>query len=181
MLADHTTLMNPSSKEHILLLYDDDYKRNEAVAMYINEGLKRNQLCVNCSINIDGKTNADMSSKIIDYAENIKKENLLSVDLKPFYNSVLNNDLTPFEDIKKQLVNRVKDREDKHIRLVGDLANLLFNATHFDKCINLEEWWQRKPFEGSCVCPYSTLMLNKYPFNSQKDRVFHTHDKVILC
>jgi len=181
MLADHTTLTNPHSKEHILLLYDDDYKRNEAVSMYINEGLKRNQLCVNASINIDGKTNADLSSKITDYAENIKKENLLSVDLKPFYNSVLNNDLTPFEDFKKQLANKVKDRKDRHIRLVGDLASLLFNATHFDKCINLEEWWQKKLFEGSCVCPYSTLMLNKHPFNTQKDRVFHTHDKVILC
>ena len=181
MLADHTTLTNPHSKEHILLLYDDDYKRNEVVATYINEGLKRNQLCVICSVYSHGKPNIDLSSKITDYAENIKKENLLNIDLRPFYNSALNGDLTPFEDIKKQLVNKVKDREDKHIRLVGDLVGLLFNSTHFDKCINLEEWWQKKPFEGSYVCPYSTLMLNKHPFNTQKDRVFHTHDKVILC
>ena len=181
MLADHSTLMNPSSKEHILLLYDDDNKRNEAVATYFNEGLKRNQLCVNASINLDGKTNADLSSQIIDYAENIKKENLLNVDIKAFYNSVLNNDLTPLEDIKKQLVDKVKDRKDKHIRLVGGLASLLFNATRFDNCINLEEWWNKKPFEGSYVCPYPTLMLNKHPFYSHKDRLLHTHDKVILC
>lgn len=181
MLADHSTLINPRSGEHILLLYDDDYKRNEAIATYINEGLKRNQLCVIASANTDGKTNANLSSLIIDYEENIKRENLLNVDLRPFYNSVVNNDLTLFEDIKTKLVDKVKDRKDKHIRFVGDLVSLLFNAERFTECINLEQWWQKRPFEGSRVCTYQTLMFIKHPFYLYKSRVFDCHDKAVLC
>ena len=181
MLADQSRLINPYPREHFVLLYSNDNKCDNLVSMYINEGLKRKQLCVYASIRMNERVSPKISSQIIHYEENIKNENLLNISLKPFYISALNNDMKPFEDIKKELVNKVTDRKDTRIRFVCDLTGFLFNTTHFDECIDLEQWWQNKPFPGSYVCLYPNLMLSKYPFHFQKNIVFRIHDNVILC
>ena len=177
-MREYSSLVNPDSDEHIILLYDDNYNRDDAVIRYINEGLKRNQLCI-LALNRDEKTIAKMSSEIVNYDENINKENLLIEDSKPLYFSALGGDMKPFDDLKEQLIVRVKDRLDKRIRIVGDVVSFLFKNKHFDECIALEEWWQKKPFEGSYVCPYPKSIFAEYSFNDHKDRLFNTHDKLI--
>jgi len=177
----HSFPLNPHSGEHVILLYDDYYNRDDAVINYINEGLKRNQLCVYGVVNSNKKAIAKMSSKIVNYQENVKKENLLVLDLKKFYFSALGEDLTPFDDIKQQLVDKVKDRSNKHVRIVGDCGSFLFKNKHFDECMALEQWWQKKPFEGSYVCPYPKSTFNEYTFSDHKDRLFNIHDTVIMC
>jgi len=120
-----------------------------------------------------------LSSKISNYDENVK-ENLIILDPKKLYLSALRGDLKSFDDLKNQVITRVKNRLDKHVRMVGDCVSFLFKNKHFDECLALEEWWQKKPFEGSYVCPYPKSIFTG-PFNDHKEQLFNTHDKVITC
>ena len=80
-------------------------------------------------------------TQIKDYEENIRKRNLLIVNLKPFYDSAFVGDLTPFEEFKMQLQQELKDR-DGRVLIVADCADNLFRNKHFDQCNLVEKWWQ---------------------------------------
>jgi hypothetical protein len=90
----------------------------------------------------------------------------------------MTDNLGLFDAIKDELKSKVANRADKHIRFVGDCADLLFRNKHFDECIRLEEWGQQKPFEGSYLCPYPKQLIDKYPFSFHKFRVISNHDVV---
>ena len=177
---------NPPTNEHIILLYDNGYERDSLVAHYINEGLKREQLCIYASVvNFDdGTLNNALRSKIVDFDKNINKGNLVLVDLLPshYVAAALAGDLEPFNVLKRELLvltEKAKNRRDKHVRLVGDLVGLLFENKHFDACLELEKWWSQKPFEGSYVCPYPNSLCDKLPYDYHKYRVFGNHDIVV--
>jgi hypothetical protein len=61
---------------------------------------------------------------------------LLIVNLKPFYDSALAKDLTPFEEFKMQLQQELKDRDGKGVLIIADCADNLFRNKHFDQCRN---------------------------------------------
>ena len=90
-----------SSSQHACTLYDNNSERDLSSINYINRGLEEKQLCIYASVNAYDDTLhlEKIFSQIKDYKENINKRNLLIVDLKPFYNSALKGDLTPFEDL----------------------------------------------------------------------------------
>jgi hypothetical protein len=84
-----------------VLLYENNSERDIATIDYINRGLQENQLCVYASVNAYDRSNlSKVLPKIKDYKENINKRNLLIINLKPFYNSALKEDLTPFEELR---------------------------------------------------------------------------------
>lgn len=122
-----------------------------------------------------------ISTKILDYEENVRKGNLLILDLEPYYGLALKNDFKPFEDLKKSIIEKVKERSDKHVRFYGDLGSFLFKNKHFEQCLLLEEWWQNNPFVGTKICPYQNSMFNEYPYGEQKEQVIHAHDCIIPC
>ena len=170
---------NPPS--HILLTYDDDNKLSVVLSIFINEGLKRNQLCIYAMRGLNEEKMKKLSTTIIDYKENVRKGNLLLLDLTPYLDSVLNHDLKPFEDLKKSVLEKVKERSDKHVRLCGDLVSFLFKNKHFEQCFLLEEWWQSNPFGGTAICHYQNSMFNEPPHSEQKERVFHIHNNIVQC
>jgi hypothetical protein len=174
-------LLNPNNNDHIILLYDNDQSRDDAVTQYLNEGLKRNQLCVYASIHMREKEHLKhIADKIENYEENIATGNLLVIDLAPFYIAALCDNLTPFENARQMFVDKVKDRADKHIRFVGDGTGFLFKNKHFEACLALEGWWQQKPFVGSCVCPFSKSIFEAYPYsNYQRSLLTAKHDVAI--
>jgi DNA-binding HxlR family transcriptional regulator len=174
---------NPPINEHIILLYDNEYERDTLVAHYINEGLKREQLCIYASVvNLDeGTLNNTLRSKIVDFDKNMKEGNLVLVDLlRSHYVAVaLAGDLEPFRVLMRELTDKAKNRRNKHVRLVGDFVGYLFENKHFDACLELEKWWNQKPFEGSYVCPYPNSLCDKLPYDYHKYRVFGNHDIVV--
>jgi hypothetical protein len=174
-------LLNPNNNDHIILLYDDDQSRDDAIAQYLNQGLKRNQLCIYASINMREKEHMKrIADKIENYDENVATGNLLIIDLAPFYIAALCDDLTPFENARKIFVDKVKDRADKYIRFVGDGTGFLFKNKHFEECLAIEGWWQHKPFVGSCMCPFSKSLFKAYPYsNYQRSLLTAKHDVAI--
>jgi DcmR-like sensory protein len=173
----YNILENPSINQHIALMYDNDNQRDAATTKYINEGLKRNQLCVYGSIHVRDKVHQEDTSSLIDnYEKNVREGNLFVVDLARHYIAAMTDDFTPFEEIKQRLNVAVANRADKHVRLVGDCVSFLFKNRHFDECIDLEQWWHHKPFEGSYLCTYPKHLIGKYPYDIHKFRILVNHD-----
>ena len=126
-----------------MFLYDNNSNRDIASINYINQGLEQKLLCIYASVNAYNTSHlTKISSQIKDYEENVRKRNLLIVNLKPFYDSALAKDLTPFEEFKMQLQQELKDRDGKGVLIIADCADNLFRNKHFDQCNLVEKWWQ---------------------------------------
>ena len=172
---------DPPNNEHILLLYNSEDERDKLAAKYINEGLIRGQLCVYASVmNPDTRSlNDTLKARITDFENNIKEGNLLLVKLSTHYVGALAGDLEPFNAMERELTDRAKIRKDKHVRIVADCAGFLYENKHFDECVELEQWWHQKSFEGSYLCPFQNSLCDKFPYNYHKYRVFGNHDIII--
>jgi CheY-like chemotaxis protein len=189
--------MNLSRNQHVILLYENNTNRDLASAECINQGLKEKQLCVYASVNTHDKSQlSNISSQITGYEENIRKRNLLLVDLKSFYDSALVGDLTPFKEFKMQLQQELVHRgtdNNKDVLIIADCADNLFINQHFDKCEMVENWWhdiygwlqQQQQQQGkeqnhfTVICPYSVLLLRKSPFDQHKHQIAYNHNIAI--
>ena len=177
---------NPSSRgQHVMLLYDINSNRDLAAINYINQGLAEKQLCIYASVNAyDTSHLSKISSRIKNYEENIDKRNLFIVNLKPFYDSVLAGDLTPFEQFKVQIQQELKDRD---VLIVADCADNLFRYKHFDQCELVEKWWQEnyivwrrlRQNHITIICPHSGSLLSKHPFDHHMHQISHNHTVTI--
>ena len=160
---NYDALIAPCTNMHLILLYDKQDDLDKAISAYIIEGLKRGQICVHASVSLANEGYLEnFSSQITNYQENLEKGNLTVVDLVPYYVNAMVGNLESFNLLKKEMIcnaNKDKNRKDKHIRLTADCATLLLKNKHFEECINLENWWHEKPFEGSYVCPYPKSLL----------------------
>ena len=182
-------VLEPSRGHHVMLLYDTNSSRELATINCINLALENKQLCIYASVNVlDTLYLSHIASQIKDYEENINKRNLIIVNLKPFYDSALADDLTPFEEFKLQLQKELKDRDDKAILIVADCADNLFRNKHFDQCELVEKWWQDNYMEWrqrseqihfTVICPHSGSLLSKHPFDKHKHQISHNHTMTI--
>ena len=180
-LSDSTLFYKPNPEEHVIIRYSDENKLAELATTFFNEGLKLNQFCIYASMHLDNEILEKLSSKIKDYDKHIENENLLIVGLKPYYTAIMEQNLEPFNDLKKYVLEKKSKREDKPIRLWGDLVSYLFEQKHFDECVLLEQWWQENPLGGLIVCPYNRKFLDEPLYEKQKDMIIHEHEKTILC
>lgn len=171
---------NPPTHGHIAILYDNEDYRYTLVTDYINGGLKRRQLCVYASIQCHNDAHLrKIKSNIINFDDNIKDENLLAINLSSYYVAAMTNDLSPFDKLKDDILQRTKDRQDKHVRIVADCAPFLYQNKHFDECVELEEWWHQRPIEASVLCPYRKSLVDTFPYDYHRYRVFANHDTII--
>lgn len=181
--SDENLLLNPPANSHILLIYENQFDLDNAIATYINEGLKHSQICVHSSVSLGNKDYLEnFSLQISNYQENLEKGNLKIVDLASYYVNVMVNNLEPFDALKKEIISiaaQDKNRIDKYIRLTGDCATLLLKNRHFENCILVEEWRYQNPLQGSYLCPYPRSLLEQFPFNAYVSRLFDNHDIII--
>ncbi|HKU49279.1 MAG TPA: MEDS domain-containing protein [Nitrososphaera sp.] len=173
--------MDPIDNEHVALLYENRDELDSAVSLYLNEGLRKGQLCVYATIRFRDEGYIErFSSTIVNYKENVENGNLVIVDLAPLYISALVGNMEPFEKAKDLFLEMAKGRLNKHVRFVGDGTGFLFENKHFDECAMVEEWWQGRPFEGSYLCPFSKKSLECFPhYMYSKNAVVDTHDLVV--
>ena len=73
--------------KHTMLLYSSE--EDNAAAKYVNEGLRRGCLTVYVPINTyDSSHLSKIVSEIINYKDNVNRGNLLTLDIRSFYNFV---------------------------------------------------------------------------------------------
>jgi CheY-like chemotaxis protein len=168
-------LTNIPSNEHIMLLYSSDDERNDAAVNYINNGLKSGHQCIYASINAyDSESSSsisNLSSKIDNYKENIENGELKIVNFKPYYESALHGDLSPFNKLKTELEKTqrqcISEGKKDAMLVFADAACFLSYNKHFVECEVLEKWWHNTTTEWgrnnrniTVVCPHPGLVLN---------------------
>jgi len=188
-----SSLVNPSCREHVMLLYDNDDQRNKVAVKCINEGLKRGQLAVYASVNAsDASYMTKVSSKITNYKENMDRGNLLVLSLEPFYKRALTGDLEPFKDFKALLEEVVKERtvagRSEEVVVVADCADNLSKNKKFDECVYVERWWYGTHFEWqknnlkiTIICPHPKSVLDKNLFVHHKQQISRQHSLTVMA
>lgn len=163
------------SNEHIMLLYNSDYERDNATTNYLNWGLKEGYHCIYASINAyDIKSSSNISNlslKIDNYQEYIENGELQIIDFKSYYESALHRDLLPFKNLKINLEKTLKNRKSQGkkdaILAVADAACFLSFNKHFAECEVLERWWHETTTEWvqnkqniTVICPHPGFIIN---------------------
>ena len=185
---------NLLSNEHIMLLYKDRNNRNNFIIDIINEGLKNGCLCIYASVDIDNSKSISLidslSSRIINYEENIRNENLKFINSKPYFEYALKGDLTVFEKWKSELeyalYKRLSEGKKDKILIVGDVACTLYETRNFKECINLEKWWQgvhsdwkRNNKDITVVCPHPNYVFKEESEQKIKNKIGNSHNATI--
>ena len=131
-----------------------------------------------------------LSSRIINYEENIQNENLKLLNSKPYYESALKGGLTVFERLKSELeyilYKRLSEGKKDKILIVGDVACTLYETRNFKECIDLEEWWQevhsdwkRNNKDITVVCPHPNYVFKEKSLQDIKNKISNFHDATI--
>jgi hypothetical protein len=131
-----------------------------------------------------------LSSRIINYEENIQNENLKFINSKPYYESVLKGDLTVFEKWKSELeyilYKRLSEGKKDKILIVGDVACTLYETRNFKECIDLEKWWQevhsdwkRNNKDITVVCPHPNYVFKEESEQNIKNKIVNSHNTTI--
>src|SRR5919107_489101 len=172
--VDNNDVTNLVYNEHIMLLYENKNKRNNIIIDIINEGLKNGCLCIYASVDTDNTKSIslidNLSSRIINYEENIQNGNLQFINFKPYYESALKGDLTLFEKLKVELEitlsKRLSEGKKDKIIVFSDAACTLSENRHFNECIGLEKWsqdvhsdWIRNNKDITVVCPHHKFIF----------------------
>ncbi|HJU60200.1 MAG TPA: MEDS domain-containing protein [Nitrososphaeraceae archaeon] len=191
---DNNNSTNLLSNEHIMLLYEDRNNRNNFIIDIINEGLKNGCLCIYAAVDIDNSKSIslidNLSSRIINYEENIQNENLKFINSKPYYESALKGDLTVFEKWKSELeyalYNRLSEGKKDKILIVGDVSCTLYETRNFNECIDLERWWQdvhsdwiKNNKDITVVCPHPNYVFKEESEQIIKNKISNSHNATI--
>jgi hypothetical protein len=181
--------------KHIMLLYEDKNNRNNTIINIINEGLQNGCLCIYASVDLDESKGISLidylSSRIINYEENIKNENLQFINFRPYYESALKGDLTLFEELKSKieqtLSRRITNGKKDKILVFADAACTLSETRNFNECIALEKWWQdsnldwkRNNKDITVICPHPNFVFKEVSENNMiRKRISGYHDFTI--
>ena len=192
--VDNNDVTNLVYNEHIMLLYENKNKRNNFIIDIINEGLKNGCLCIYASVDIDNSKCISLidslSSRIINYEENIQNENLKFINSKPYLESALKGDLIVFEKWKSELeyilYRRISEGKKDKILIIGDVACTLYETRNFKECINLENWWQevlsywnRNNKDITVLCPHPSYIFKEESEQNIKNKIGSSHNATI--
>lgn len=172
--------------QHAMLLYSND--EDKASTKYVNEGLSRGHLTVYVPINTDNNAShiSKTASEIVNYEDDVNRGNLLTLDIRSFYNFALAGGMQPFEELKIMLEEAIKerivsDKNDEVIVVTGIAAGLARNQK-LDESINIERWWQKthsewlqKGLKVTIICPHPSAMLDKSQFVHYKQTISSLH------
>ena len=185
---------NDVTNLHLMLLYENKNKRNNIIIDIINDGLKNGCLCIYASVDTDNTKSIslidNLSSRIINYEENIQNGNLQFINFKPYYESALKGDLALFEKLKieleRTLSKRLSEGKKDKIIVFSDVACTLSENRHFNECIGLEKWsqdvhsdWIRNNKEIAIVCPHPNYIFNEDSLQDIKNKISGFHDTTI--
>jgi hypothetical protein len=174
--------------QHAMLLYSND-DEDKASTKYVNEALIRGYLTVYLPITTHNNTSymSKVVSEITDYEDNVDHGNLLTLDIRSFYNFALAGNMEPFDELKIMLEEAIKERSDSksndEIILVMGVVGGLAKNEKFEESLNLERWWQKthsewlqKGLKVTIICPHPSPILNKNQFMNYKQTISSLHD-----
>ncbi len=174
---------NLPHQQHALLLYPDD--EDKASKKYVNEALSRGQLTIYAPVN--NNDNSKIESDIINYEDNVNRGNLLTLDVRSFYNFLSAGNFEPFEELKILLEEALEERiasnkKSDEVTFVSGIAGTLAKNQEFEQCINAEQWWQKthsewlqKGLKVTMVCSHPRTIFDKDQFTHYRREVSSVH------
>ena len=172
--------------QHAMLLYSND--EDNAATKYVNEGLSRGYLTVYVPINTNGISHlSKIVSEIMNYKDDVNHGNLLTLDIRSFYNFVLAGNMQPFEELKILLEDAIKERiaseKNDEVIFVSGIAGTLATNQKFDESINSEKWWQKthsewlqKALKVTMICVHHSPISDRNQFMHYKQTITSLHD-----
>jgi hypothetical protein len=172
--------------QHAMLLYSND--EDKATTKYVNEGLSRGYLTVYVPINTNGTSHlSKIVSEIMNYKDDVNHGNLLTLDIRSFYNFVLAGNMQPFEELKILLEDAIKERiaseKNDEVIFVSGIAGTLATNQKFDESINSEKWWQKthsewlqKGLKVTMICVHPSPISDRNQFMHYKQTISSLHD-----
>jgi hypothetical protein len=145
-------------KQHALLVYssDNEYK---APAKYVNAALSRGQLTVYVPIHRDNAAEngtlrtSQLGPCISNFEDNMKGGNLLTLDIRSFYDSLLAGNMQPFEELKILLDEAIRERiasgKSQEVTFVSGIAGTLAANQRFDQSI-IQRDGGKRPIVSGC-------------------------------
>src|SRR5688572_16273397 len=156
---------------HLMLLYEEEDTLNQEISQVLTDALKTGRLCAYASVHASETDHIEkISRNIPDFRRHVREGDLVIINFRPFYDSMLQSDLTLFEKLKQDLEEMAYGRnrvgKNSSILLVADCAGTLTKGKYFEQSIKLEKWWQatcaawqRKGLNISVVCPHPSALL----------------------
>lgn len=182
---NESIFVNPSSGfQHILLLYNDKNDLNNSVNRFLNEGLRRNQICIHATVSLlDMNYIKNFVVQIENYRKNREQGNFMLLNLLPYYEKVVIGNIKYFDKLACLVLDKAskgrKNESNKDIRMTLDCGSLLVKNGYFEQCISLEGWLHQKPFSGWSLCLYPQYLFEKFPNDVCFSTLFHSHDIVV--
>jgi hypothetical protein len=180
-------------KQHSLVLHPPE--GSKAATKYVNKALGRGQLAVYIPVNTDNNNNntsyiSEIESEIINYEDNINRGNLLTFDIRSFYNSALAGNMQPFEELKmlleEAIMERILSNKNDEVTFVSGIGGTLATNQKFDECINAEKWWQKthsewlqKGLKVTMICSHPSAVFEKSQFMHYKQAMSSLHQIVV--
>jgi hypothetical protein len=176
--------------QHAMLLFSND---DDAYTKYVNEGLSRGCLTVYLPLYTHNNALAmpePAARDLVDYEENVNRGNILTLDIRSFYNFALAGNMEPFEELKIMLEEAIKERitsksNDEIVLVMGVVGGLAKNE-RFEESLNLERWWQKthsewlqKGLKVTIICPHPSPILDKNQFMNYKQTILSLHDIIL--
>lgn len=182
-------------EQHALALYSADDDNSKAATKYVNEALRRGHLTVYIPANTHNNDNntsyiSEIESEIINYEDDVNRGNLLTLDIRSFYNSALAGNMQPFEELKILLEEAIKERitSDKtdEVIFVSGIGGMLATNQKFEESINSEKWWQKthsewlqKGLKVTMICLHPSTIFDKSQFMDYKQTMSSLHHIVV--
>jgi len=173
-------------EQHTLLLYSQYHDKSPT--KYVNEALRRGQLVVYVPVSTSDNVSdiSEITPEIINYEDNVNRGNLLTIDIRSFYNLVLAGNMQPFEELKILLEEAIRERialgKNDEVTLVSGIGGTLSANLKFDQSINSEKWWQKTHSEWlqnslkvTMICSHPSNILDKNQFMQYKQTISSLH------
>jgi hypothetical protein len=182
-------------KQHALLLYSSD-NEDKAPAKYVNAALSRGQLAIYVPIPMDNAAENDtlrasqLGSGISNFEDNVNGGNLLTLDIRSFYDSLIAGNMQPFEELKILLEEAIRERiasgKSPEVTFVSGIAGTLAANQKFDQCINSERWWQKTHGEWlqnglkvTMICSHPSRIFDRSQFMHYTQTMSSLHEEIV--
>ena len=184
-------------QQHALVLHSPEHSKATATK-YVNESLSREQLTVYLPVDTENNNNNNNSSQnsekvpeIINYEDNVSRGSLLTLDIRPFYNSAVKGDVKkPFEELKTLLEEAINERvvsgKNDGVTIVSGIAGTLVANQKFEESISAEKWWQethsewlQKGLKITMICPHPRPTFDKSQLVHYKQAISSLHHVVV--
>ena len=181
----------PLEQQHALVLHFPN-NNSKTATNYVNEALKKGQMTVYVPVSSDINFNnnksssyiSEIESEIVNYEEDVNRGNLLTLDIRAFYNSALIGDQQPSEELKILLEEAIKERiasgKNDEVTFVSGIAGTLAANQKFEESINAEKWWHethsewlQKGLKVTIICSHPSTIFDKKSEQQEAEEVMH--------